>query len=153
MLPVAQWIAEVHREGSTLEAQLAQAVPGGRLTEREVRALASALRDIAGSSPVPLSGGAPDRGVLRLPCVLLDLGDLARARAGIDLALPENRRPGKERPGEPSCRVGSWTAVMAPPVLNARALTPRPRPPPPSPSPHPSPDASTPALQAGPDGP
>ena len=43
---VAKWIAEVERERNTLQAQLGRAVPGGKLTKSQTRALVEALRDI-----------------------------------------------------------------------------------------------------------
>jgi site-specific DNA recombinase len=42
----AKWIAETQRERKALERQLGQRIPGGKLTTEQVKALASALRDI-----------------------------------------------------------------------------------------------------------
>ena len=44
--PFIKWIAEVERERKHLETQLGRAVPGGKLTKPQVRALVQALRDI-----------------------------------------------------------------------------------------------------------
>jgi site-specific DNA recombinase len=43
---VAKWIAEVERERKAAHAQLGRAVPGGKLTKSQTRALVEALRDI-----------------------------------------------------------------------------------------------------------
>jgi site-specific DNA recombinase len=43
---VAKWIAEVERERKTAQSQLGRAVPGGKLTKSQTRALVEALRDI-----------------------------------------------------------------------------------------------------------
>lgn len=44
----AQWIAETQRERSVLDRHLAQRVPGGEMTTKEVEALVNSLRDIVG---------------------------------------------------------------------------------------------------------